>query len=617
MKYSDLEKYFLSGYKLSPFYEENNLDEYESFELKNISINDLKNSFLATEEGLAIEDLLKATNYEDVLLYKIEDSYHITIEDLLYRLNNELDESEYGYSNKDYIIDFLHYLDWKDDSKPIYLPDFSENEIYKLEDRANDFLYDDDDHLIRYVIYILMNRLNNQNIEEMINKAINFIEDILSQRDKPYSSRCYKKETYDVLISEMSYLIWENPKYDYPSKFKGYYKDMILKCAKEEMPIALKALGFEYYEGDIFFERNYYNACRCFERCFNLTGDPDVTRPLGYIYYYGRVNGGIPEKEKAFQYFAIGHIAGQYFESTYKLADCYVNGYGTPISHKAAYELVSSIYSESYDLFSNEEESKFADLALRMGSYYQNGIYVEKNLFKALYHYIDSRAALKERIKKDRYVGDTSVAYKLYKSIQTVKNELAVENRIIKNKGYVFKNKGNISLSGYDFSFDLKDGYLYIYVLNNKEKTGLRTIFEIPSIYFSEVANYITFAIHPLDNDLDNFVNSLKSSEVKNVHFEENELFIETDSDVPFFLVFDEIMVIPSTLNNLEKCYKIATCQVNDLNYVCLLQNKNVAIDNIVKIENNSKVLEGKVLSIDDIYEDEIPIPIDKIAVIK
>ena len=84
--------------------------------------------------------------------------------------------------------------------------------------------------------------------------------------------------------------------------------------------------GYCYYCGTSVYPNDWIKARDAFIEYYQLSGDPYAANTLGYIYYYGRCNGGVPEYDLAFRYFSIGHAYGCY-ESTYKLADMFVHGY--------------------------------------------------------------------------------------------------------------------------------------------------------------------------------------------------------------------------------------------------------------------------------------------------
>ncbi len=121
-------------------------------------------------------------------------------------------------------------------------------------------------------------------------------------------------------------------------------------CDVKRDPKAIQRRGYCYYCGTKIYPNDWYKARDSFIDYYQMTGDASAANTLGYIYYYGRCNGGVPEYEKAFKYFSIGH-AYSYFESTYKLADMLAHGYGVVKDGESANHLYWSVYKENLKRF--------------------------------------------------------------------------------------------------------------------------------------------------------------------------------------------------------------------------------------------------------------------------
>lgn len=78
-------------------------------------------------------------------------------------------------------------------------------------------------------------------------------------------------------------------------------------CDVKKDPKAIQRRGYCYYCGTKIYPNDWYKARDSFIDYYQMTGDASAANTLGYIYYYGRCNGGVPEYEKAFKYFSIGH----------------------------------------------------------------------------------------------------------------------------------------------------------------------------------------------------------------------------------------------------------------------------------------------------------------------
>lgn len=194
---------------------------------------------------------------------------------------------------------------------------------------------------------------------------------------------------------------------------------------EHDWPAALHAKGYgSYGNGNRAFPGNWETARDCFLRLVDLTGEASYYNSLGYIYYYGRCNGGVPEYEKAFQYFSVGAAHG-YFESMYKLADMFLKGKGCLKSPTAAAHIIASMYHENRDYFSNGGfDGKFADVALRLGGLFENGSGVEQSYENAYRYYLEAEQAIALRRANFDDYGDSKVEASIRDALQRVRAEL-------------------------------------------------------------------------------------------------------------------------------------------------------------------------------------------------
>ena len=597
----NINQYLKKGYELSPIYKELDLEEYKK--VKKIELDELDLKELLLNKRYKIKDLFY--DKDKVIVIKYKSRYKITIEDMSLLIkefikNEIIDEDDIGALN------FLFNLKYK--NKYIYSPnlnDFNKN-IHK------DYLYDDNNHLVLFLIAKLLNDTNHDDPLEELCKLERFISDILNNRDLNKHERKYSNETLGFILEGIDVLNDSDSSLD--PKILKFYKENLIKLASINDPVALRSLGYNYYEGLYDFPLDYSKSLYYLTKYFELTEDMDVTRPIGYIYYYGRNNNGIPQKEKAFQFFVLGHLAG-YFESTYKLADCYLHGYGTIKSNKTAYELVNSLYNKTYNHFLNGHHSKYADIALRMGNFYKNAIYVSKDLELAKSYYLKARCAIKERLKEiNEYPGDRSVALGIYTSL----NELNEDNeRIIKYGGYLVKSfKEYYNAEDYLIKFDFVKGFIHIYI-SSKENDYLLNV--IPSLNFSERSKVIEYLIKIENYEVLEFINLVNKYPLEALKLTDNELIVilnKNDEEVRAAVTFNELINIPQTLDSLHKKYIVVSVEFYEGSklYDYLTFNKNIKINDIVKVRSREEIKKVKVKEIKYLYEDELALPLEKMS---
>ncbi len=190
--------------------------------------------------------------------------------------------------------------------------------------------------------------------------------------------------------------------------------------------------GYCFYCGTDVYSQNWEAAEKSFLYVYEHTGEAWPANTLGYIYYYGRCNGGVPEYEKAFHWFSIGH-AGGVDESTYKLGDLYVNGFGIKKNEAIAADLYWKVYQDTLDGFlSGSRRTKFADAAIRMGNCCRDGICCWPDPEKAYGYYLQARMALKMRMADCSYFGDESVLSRLTETMDNMREVYTDHAKVMK-----------------------------------------------------------------------------------------------------------------------------------------------------------------------------------------
>ena len=192
-------------------------------------------------------------------------------------------------------------------------------------------------------------------------------------------------------------------------------------CGKKN-PKALERKAYSAYEGDELYPQDWFVARDCLEELLTLTGDPNPANSLGYIYYYGRCNNGVPEYEKAFENFSLAAACGLY-QGMYKLGDLYLHGNGCRKSEQAAYNLYRMVYEDCISMTGFDERGQFADAALRLGNCCLDGRYMSKNPASAYYYFLQAKYAIDRRLRFEEY-GDKSVLMNICDGLKKAKEQL-------------------------------------------------------------------------------------------------------------------------------------------------------------------------------------------------
>ncbi|HPY99975.1 MAG TPA: hypothetical protein PLS28_00720, partial [Clostridiales bacterium] len=198
--------------------------------------------------------------------------------------------------------------------------------------------------------------------------------------------------------------------------FRQYTDEL---CELDNIP-ALYAKAYACYGGNRAYPCDWVMARNLLLRLSSLSEDPFVANTLGYLFYYGRCTGGKPEYDKAFQFFSIG-AAGGVYESRYKLSDMYLHGYGVEKNERVAAHLVWELYEDlQKTILSQNLDSKFADVAFRVGNLLKNGIDCAVAPDLAYYYYLQADFAIRMRMIKADYYGDAWVAKRIAEAMEEV-----------------------------------------------------------------------------------------------------------------------------------------------------------------------------------------------------
>ena len=188
----------------------------------------------------------------------------------------------------------------------------------------------------------------------------------------------------------------------------------------------IERYAYAYYGGNGIVPCDWRKSEKALLCLFNPDEEPMqgyeyAANSLGYIYYSERL--GEPDCEKAFKCFSCAAEHGV-IEATYKLSDMYRKGDGTIQDKEKAWELLNQLWEHTDKR--NISGGKYADIALRMGYCYRDGIGVPPDSDKALEFFIKAKQAIKARMKTHPGFGDASVAANIEKAITGISHDRKV-----------------------------------------------------------------------------------------------------------------------------------------------------------------------------------------------
>ncbi len=197
-------------------------------------------------------------------------------------------------------------------------------------------------------------------------------------------------------------------------------------CMLEERCLAGKfddIQRYAYYGGSGIVSCDWRKAEQALLRLFNPDeeppqGDAFVANSLGYICYSNRL--GEPDCEKAFRCFSCAAERGA-TETICKLSDMYRKGDGTPQDKEKAWALLSGLWEHTNKC--SISGGKYADIALRMGYCWRDGVGVSPDPEKALEFFMKAKRAIKTRLERHPGFGDETVASNIEKAIASISCE--------------------------------------------------------------------------------------------------------------------------------------------------------------------------------------------------
>ncbi len=598
----NLKKYLKEGYILSPYCD---FDDMETCRYSNLPIikKQVSEKELASLARHYLDKEIKGLYSKNhIVLLNSTARYHIRPEDVLTRLEETLEE--YSLDSRDRLNDWVDFLSTETGNGHYFYPTFKKefNREY-----IDDYLFEKDDHIVAYVFSLIKMDNTYGDFRNKLISYITFIKEIITKAKE------YSCSTIYLMLEEISYKFFM--KIDVSNDCLSFYREKLLSNAEKGDLLSMRLLGYEYYEGNNGFLINPKESEYWLERYFSETKDSEVARTLGYIYYYGRTTKGIPQKEKAFQYFAIGHFAGHYFEATYKLADCYVKGYGTPVCEEAAFNLVASIYAETRRHFLETDDSKYADVALRLGNYYRDGTYVDQNMPIAYEYFLEAKIAIKKRLEVMDYIGDSGVAINISKSLRDVQSMIDLKPRVIDHNGYLIDQIGwNCHNLKYGISADGKNLLLTLSNLDNRYSL----INVIPEIGFAEKTKKAKF-LFVCEEEPTLLLKTVSKGKITDISLFNDELMVVVKNGKKREFIktkFKKIIVLPQTINDCSKLYSIVSISPfnNEKLYDYVCENDSVEIGDKVFIEVNGKKKEVEVENLVRLYEDELPLPLQRMG---
>ena len=351
-------------------YDDCDFDEIERYELVELDDAWLR-KLLDGEEHLSF-----CNDEGDTRLYRLTKPCQILVSDVISLLARLLDAP----LNVETVRGAFSVFDSAIDGKKCFVPDAEVDNTM-----GADPFFNDSNHLVKFAIVFALNH-QERRLEKDLDDLGVFLAEISKTNGYHPESNSYSKGTLSLLLWNLAQFVSKDG--NLPEELAEFYSENLVRLAQEGDYRSVRMAGYEFYEGTNSFEANPHRALELLTKAYEMEEDPEIARTLGYIYYYGRT----------------------------------------------AFRLVSGIYGETLSHYlSGEDFTKFADVALRLGSYYRDGVFVKKNLQEAYAYYLEARAAIRSRLAAGEYIGDRGVAAGIASAIVGLESQLGrkTERQII------------------------------------------------------------------------------------------------------------------------------------------------------------------------------------------
>lgn len=253
-------------------------------------------------------------------------------------------------------------------------------------------------------------------LDSMIEMIDNFMED----KDLPIEQRRYTRPQKVAFINH-----WNNNMLleDAPVGVKQLFRQFTDELCDEGILDALKVKAYALYGGNAVYECDWAESARLLEILWKDYSFGYAANTLGYIYYYGRLDGGVPNYERAFYYYSVAS-SFNIIEAKYKLADMFMNGYYVMKNPPMAFQTYLKLYNETKFFFeSGDAGCDFADCALRLGDSLKVIPGQELQRYKIL---LEAKYAIDKRLQIAPDFGDRNVKDNIVKALDESRKALTL-----------------------------------------------------------------------------------------------------------------------------------------------------------------------------------------------
>lgn len=253
-----------------------------------------------------------------------------------------------------------------------------------------------------------------------LDSMISMIDLFLEDKELPVAERRYTVPQKTAFINHWDNdLLLKDAPEDIKTLFRMFTDDL---CGKHVFE-ALKAKAYGCYGGNAVYKCDFALSAKLLEILWRDFSFGYAANTLGYIHYYGRIDGK-PDYEKAFFYYSVAS-SFNIVEARYKIADMFMKGQYVRPDPPLAFQTYIKLYDETRFYFENGDFGcDFADCALRLGKALSDFPSQRIRRYSVM---LEADYAIRKRIAKAFEYGDNKVRESISAELAKARADLLLD----------------------------------------------------------------------------------------------------------------------------------------------------------------------------------------------
>lgn len=253
-----------------------------------------------------------------------------------------------------------------------------------------------------------------------LDSMIGMIDLFLEDKELPVTERRYTVPQKTAFINH-----WDNDILlkDAPEDIKTLFRMFTDELCEKQVFEALKAKAYGCYGGNAVYECDFALSAKLLDILWRNFSFGYAANTLGYIHYYGRIDGK-PDYEKAFFYYSVASTFN-IIEARYKIADMFLKGQYVNPNPPLAFQTYIKLYDETRFYFENGDcGCDYADCALRLGKALSE---IPSQRIRRYAVMLEADYAIRKRIEKAFEYGDNKVRDSISAELEKARADLLLD----------------------------------------------------------------------------------------------------------------------------------------------------------------------------------------------